>query len=109
MPIPHKMKMALKRSKIKSRPDDVCSYADFITRPNPPAHLGIFIDTEVKSTLMNLAMKAILDSPALFKSTDDKDSFTVPIDITDSQGQSIATTTVIVTDRDVLKAKTREY
>jgi hypothetical protein len=84
-------------------------HADFIkTRPNPPAHLGIFIDTEVKSTLMNLAMKAILDSPALFKSTDDKDSFTVPIDITDSQGQSIATTTVIVTDRDVLNAKTRE-
>ena len=109
MPIPHKMKMALKRSKIKSRPDDVCSYADFIkTRPNPPAHLGIFIDPEVKTTLMNLAMKAILDSPALFKSTDDKDSFTVPIDITDSQGQSIATTTVMINDRQVLNAKTRD-
>ena len=38
MPIPHKMKMALKRyrPKVQMKPDDVCSYADFIKSQSNP-------------------------------------------------------------------------
>ena len=40
MPIPHKMKMALKRYRpkvqVQTKPDDVCSYADFIKSQSNP-------------------------------------------------------------------------
>ena len=114
MPIPHKMKMALKRSKIKSKPDDVCSYADFIktkisSRPDELVFdLNLFAEPDAKSTLYQLAMETILASPDLSdisKSRNpDKDYFSVPVSVGHQvTGQNLSTE-VIITVREVLNS-----